>query len=179
MPMNIVVAVLCLGLCGSVLAISANAASPAYPLPTVDLSDDSARHVIISQGTEVVYQGHPTTVLLPDGKTMYCVWTYEHGGACGPLKRSDDGGRTWSELLDVPESWRSVNNCPTIYRLADPAGINRLVVYADGPTGLAAVKGQSEMYRAYSEDDGRTWNEMASTKLVSGVMPFCSIVPVR
>src|SRR5690606_37830181 len=91
-------------------------------IQTIDLSNDSARHVIVAAGTSDVYQGHPTTVLLPDGKTMYCVWTYNHGGVCGPLKRSDDGGRTWSELLDVPENWSTVYNCPTIYRLPDPQG---------------------------------------------------------
>ena len=40
-------------------------------LPVVDLSQDAARHVIIAQGTEKVYQGHPTTLLMPDGKTMF------------------------------------------------------------------------------------------------------------
>jgi hypothetical protein len=52
----------------------------AEPFPVVDLSQDTARQVIISQGTERVYQGHPTTLLLPDGKTMFCVWTHGHGG---------------------------------------------------------------------------------------------------
>ena len=57
----------------------------AEPLPVVDLSQDTARQVVIAQGTEEVYQGHPTTLLLPDGKTMFCVWTQGHGGPCGPL----------------------------------------------------------------------------------------------
>jgi hypothetical protein len=113
---------------------------------------------------------------MPDNRTMYAVWTYEHGGACGPLKRSDDGGVTWSPLLDVPEGWRTVANCPTIYRLADPAGRERLVVFANAPDRLAAAGGQ--MYRAYSEDGGRTWSEMAPAGPASGVMPLCSIVPI-
>ena len=65
----------------------------AAPLPLVDLSGDSARQVVIASGTPEIYQGHPTTVLLPDGKTMFCVWTLGHGGGCGPMKRSDDGGK--------------------------------------------------------------------------------------
>jgi hypothetical protein len=67
-----------------------SAADPAAPVspvraaraefpPTIDLSVDPSRHVIVAQGTAEVYQGHPTTVLLPDGKTMYCVWTINHG----------------------------------------------------------------------------------------------------
>jgi hypothetical protein len=127
--------------------------------------------VIVAQGTDQIYQGHPTTVLLPDGKTMFCVWTYNHGGPCGPMKRSDDGGRTWSELLTVPENWKTTKNCPTIYRLMDPKGVARLMVFAGtGPDG--------KMHQSQSMDDGRTWSPMTSNGLEC-VMPFCTIVPIE
>src|SRR4051812_27162563 len=126
---------------------------------TVDLSRDAARQVVIAQGTADIYQGHPTTVLLPDGKTMFCVWTINHGGPCGPLKRSDDGGRTWSELLPVPDNWKTARNCPTIWRLTDPKGGARLFVFAgSGPGG--------DMHQSYSEDNGRTWTPMKANGLV-------------
>jgi hypothetical protein len=119
------------------LGLSLAAPARAAAIPTVDLSDDTARQVVVAQGTETIYQGHPTTLLMPDGKTIFCVWTLGHGGSCGPMKRSDDGGRTWSELLPTPENWTQARNCPAIYRLTDPHGTARLFVFAglDSPAG--------------------------------------------
>lgn len=142
-----------------------------YPARTLDFSKDTARQVVIAQGTAEVYQGHPTTTLLPDGKTLFCVWTLGHGGTCGPLKRSDDGGRTWSELLPTPQSWLTAKNCPTFFRLTDPAGTTRIIVYAgSGPGG--------DIHESHSTDEGKTWSEMKGIGL-PGVMPFCTIVPIE
>jgi hypothetical protein len=150
-------------------ALSAAAPAFRYP-PSLDLSRDTARHVVIAQGTAETYQGHPTTLLLPDGRTMFCVWTINHGGPCGPFARSDDGGRTWSLVRDVPANWKTTRNCPALYRLTDPRGVARLFIYAGtGPGG--------DMHAAHSLDEGKTWSPMKGNGLV-GVMPFCTIVPI-
>ncbi len=149
------------------------------PIPLIDISRETERHVFVARGTEEVFHAHPTTVLLPDNKTMLAVWTYEHAGWCGPMKRSTDGGLTWSELLPVPENWSSVVNCPAIYRLVDPVGRARLFVFAGGwgPRGEDPPPENTE-HQSFSEDDGETWSPMESNGLESGV-PFCSIEPIH
>ena len=141
-------------------------------LPIVDISADTDRHVVIAEGTKDAYQGHPTTLLMPDGKTMFCVWCIEHGGYAGPMARSDDAGLTWTRLDEsLPTGYGIHHNCPSIYRLVDPNGAERLWVFSawrgerDGP-GMPSIM---------SEDGGKTWREMAPIGFPC-VMTFSSVV---
>ena len=144
-----------------------NAESP--DLPVVDISSQSDRQIVIASGTEDVYQGHPTTLLMPDGKTMYAVWSIGHGGPCGPMARSEDGGLTWTRLDDkLPAAFRNYRNCPSIYRMVDSAGQERLWVFAAKP----------DMPRIVSEDGGETWSE-ADPLGFPCVMTFSSIVRLK
>jgi hypothetical protein len=134
----------------------------------VDLSGDVQRRVVIAQGTPEpeAYHAHPTTALLRDGKTMFCVWNIGHGGHAGPMAKSIDGGLTWTRIDDtLPPNYVNFRNCPSIYRLTDPEGKERLWVFAARTARPNEVKrdvpGRLEGYmpRIVSEDDGRTWRE--------------------
>ncbi len=101
-------------------------------IPLPDVSQAVARQVVIAEGTEKVYQGHPTTLLMPDRKTMFCVWCIDHGGEAGPTARSDDGGLIWKRIDGVlPEGYATHRNCPGISRLVAPDGKERLWVFPD------------------------------------------------
>ena len=77
--------------------------SRGYSIPVVDLAGDTARQVVVDREPGQ-YLGHPTTVLLEDGKTILCVYPKGHGRGAIVYKRSPDGGRTWSERLPTPEN---------------------------------------------------------------------------
>jgi len=149
-------------------------------IPTLDISSDSVRQVIIAQGTPEIRQGHPHTILMPDGETIFAIWTVGHGGPCGQLKKSSDGGKTWSEMLEVPDNWKQHANCPPLYLLPDKQGNERLFTFVNrGPYGY-------KMYRSVSEDAGNTWSpfepvlvESSSDTLIADVMPFTAIVPIE
>jgi len=138
-------------------------------LPVVDISQQFKRHVIVAAGTEKVYQGHPTTLLMPDAKTMFCVWSRGHGGPAGQMARSDDAGLTWKRLDDeLPPGFKKHVNCPSIYRMVDPHGKERLWVFSARP----------RMPRIVSEDAGKTWKE-AKPLGFECVMTFSSVVRLK
>ena len=142
--------------------------------PVVDLSGETNRQTVIAAGTPEIYQGHPTTLLMPDGKTIFAVWTVRHGGSAGPMARSDDGGKTWVRLDDtLPPGFKAHQNCPSIYRMSDPQGKERLWVFS----AALAKRGGAAMPSIMSEDGGRTWKEMPPLgEKFRCVMTFSSIV---
>jgi len=145
-------------------------------LPVVDLSAETQRQVVIAAGTPEVYQGHPTTTLLADGKTLLAVWCINHGGKAGPMARSDDGGKTWTRLDDrLPAGFTEHQNCPSIYRMTDREGKERLWVFS----AWIGRFGQP-MPSIMSEDGGQTWKEMPPLgPQFRCVMTFSSIVRLK
>ncbi|MBL4885708.1 MAG: exo-alpha-sialidase [Planctomycetaceae bacterium] len=141
-------------------------------LPVVDASKQTDRQTVIAAGTKKVYQGHPTTLLMPDQKTIFSVWCVNHGGSAGPMARSDDGGKSWTRIdKKLPAGFSKHQNCPSIYRMVDRAGKARLWVFS---AALGTRSGPG-MPSIMSEDDGESWKEMPPLGFTC-VMTFSSMV---
>jgi len=137
-------------------------------IQNIDLSGDTSRQIVIARGGPEpgAYHAHPTTVLLADDKTMICVWNIGHGGHAGPMARSGDAGLTWTRIDQLlPPNFVNFRNCPSIYRLIDPRGKERIWVFAARTARSNEVindipgRLQGFMPRIVSDDDGTTWRE--------------------
>lgn len=165
-----------LSVLASLLTVGNSASAEEGPdLPLIDLSAQAQRHLVVAQGTPEIYQGHPTTVSMSDGKTVFCVWCINHGGAAGPMAKSTDGGRSWKRLDDsLPEGFSKHLNCPSIYRISGPDGKERLWVFS---AALGERSGPG-MPSIMSEDGGETWKEMPPLGFPC-VMTFSSIIQLK
>ncbi|MFN0112448.1 MAG: sialidase family protein [Blastocatellia bacterium] len=147
---------------------ASNAQSPSqargYSIPMIDLSAETQRQVIVDREAGQ-YLGHPTTVLLEDKKTIITVYPKGHGRGAIQMKRSTDGGLTWSERLPTPKSWETSLETPTIHRVVDRKGKKRLIVFS----GLYPIR------MAVSEDDGKSWSELKAIGDYGGIVAMGSV----
>ncbi|MFC2123395.1 exo-alpha-sialidase [Bacteroidota bacterium] len=139
-----------------------------YSIPTIDLDNDIKRQTIVDR-EKGQYLGHVTTVLLEDGKTMIAVYPKGHGKGAIVMKRSSDGGITWSNRLPTPKSWETSKEVPTIYRVVDASGKKRLILFS----GLYPTR------MAVSEDDGRTWSELNKVGDWGGIVVMGCLIPLQ
>jgi len=139
-----------------------------YSIPLVDLAGEVDRQVIVDREPGQ-YLGHPTTLLLEDGKTMLCVYPQGHGRGAIVYKRSFDGGLTWSERLPTPASWATSKEVPTLHRVVDPAGRRRVIMFS----GLYPCR------MAHSEDDGLTWSELQPVGDWGGIVTMGCVIELK
>ena len=152
-----------------IAAVSCSAQVPiGYSIPLIDLARETERQIIVDREPGQ-YLGHPTTVLLEDGKTILCVYPKGHGKGGIVLKRSQDGGRRWSDRLKVPDNWSTSLETPTIHRVVDKGGRKRLIVFS----GLHPIR------MSASEDDGRTWTPLAPIGNFGGIVAMSDVVRLR
>lgn len=144
-------------LCSLAVAFAANADEPIV----LDLNDDAALQTVVDREAGQ-YLGHVSTCLLDDGKTILCVYPKGHGRGPIVYKRSDDGGKTWSDRLPTPENWATSEETPTLFPTIDAAGKKRFLLFS----GLRPVR------QAISEDDGKTWTPLAPIGKFGGIVPM-------
>jgi hypothetical protein len=149
-------------------APAADAPPRDYSIPLIDLAGEAGRQVVVDREAKQ-YLGHPTTVLLEDGKTILCVYPKGHGKGAIVYKRSADGGKTWGARLPTPKSWATSLETPTIHRVVDATGKKRLILFS----GLYPVR------MAVSEDDGKSWGELKPIGDFGGIVAMASVVPLK
>ena len=143
----------------SVLVLSATLVATADEAIVLDLNADAQRQTVVDREPGQ-YLGHVSTHLLDDGKTILCVYPKGHGR--GPIlyKRSEDGGKTWSGRLPTPENWKTSQETPTLFPTVDAEGKKRILLFS----GLRPIR------QAISEDEGKTWTELAPIGEFGGIV---------
>jgi hypothetical protein len=138
---------------------------PGYTIPLIDLDNRSDMHVVVDR-EKGQYLGHPTTVLLEDEKTILTVFPKGHGKGAIIMKKSTDGGLTWSDRLPVPENWATSKETPTIHRVINADGLKRLIMWS----GLYPAR------LAVSEDNGTNWTPLKSVGNWGGIVVMGAVV---
>jgi hypothetical protein len=148
---------------------SAQAEPAATTIQRVDLSADLSRQVVVDREPGQ-YLGHPSTLLLNDGKTMIAVYPKGHGRGAIVLKKSSDGGLTWSDRLPVPPNWATSRETPTLFRIerqkAGQANRGDLLLMFSGLYPIRIAR----------SEDGVHWSSLEPIGPYGGIVAMSSLI---
>lgn len=136
-----------------------------YSLPLVDLTGRASMQTVIDR-EKGQYLGHPTSALFRDGETIYCAYPKGHGAGALVLKRSDDGGQTWTDRLPTPKNWATSHELPTMYKTADQEGNKRLILFS----------GAYPIRMAVSQDMGQSWSPLKPIGDFGGIVAMSDVI---
>ncbi len=143
--------------------------APGYTVPVIDLSGETERQTVVDREPGR-YLGHPSTVLLEDRRTMIAVYPAGHGSGAVIMKKSHDGGLTWSGRFCTPDNWATSMETPTIYPVTGEEGIRRLVMFSGG---------RYPVRMALSEDNGETWSQLKPIGNYEGIVAMSDLVALK
>lgn len=124
-----------------------------YSIPMLDLTKADSLFTTVERRKG--YLGHPSTVLMRDGKTLLVSYPDGHGRGKLILRRSSDAGNTW-KALDIAA--QRVDETPILYRLDLPGERERILLVTCRPR-------QSVLEWMWSDDLGDTWSERQTWQL--------------
>ena len=124
-------------------------------IPQYELADKYLKDIEKAPNTPRQYLGQPDMV---QTKTGRLITAYPTGHGHGPIimQISDDEGETWTEKKDIPASFATCQETPTLYTLDMGNGKERIMLISACPNWDLQRGGWDT---AYSDDDGETWTE--------------------
>lgn len=128
---------------------------------------------------ELDYLGHPDAILLKDGSILDF---YPSGHGKGAIRSSisRDGGVTYTDKIEnMPKSWETSRETPTVYRLEFADGSPDKILLISGNPDWHDGKGSIGGFNfSLSDDEGKTWSEFElcfSKKDEFTVLPIVSM----
>jgi len=139
-----------------------------FSIPYLDISGETNRQIVIDEEANQ-YLGHPTTLLLDNQTTLFTVYPKGHGKGALVMKKSEDAGKNWSGRMPVPKNWSTSKEVPTLYKMTDKRGKERIIMFS----GLYPIR------MAFSEDEGVSWTPLKKIGDFGGIVAMSDVIRLK